>query len=281
MKPDVVPFIYINLDRSVERRRYMEQLADRLSLASQISRYSAVDASVADSLTQAAYRPHRLGPFWELTPWEVAVFESHRDLWRRVCEERWDAAVIMEDDVLATKSLKPIAECLFENSSEFDVVHLDGTALSYRFGPVRRAGEYELRAVLQTIQSSACYIVSLEGARRLLHESSSYCDHIDDFIFRPRRGWRCYQLWPAVAVQGMFVQPPVNVSESSVLDSERTANASKLRSVSKGPIWYRISKEPRRVHIRLKRKLGGDRRLFRTGGLISQPPLADGLPPYK
>ncbi len=278
------PIFYINLDRVPERQRHMQAALREVGLADRAERFPAVDARDPDALRDTGYAPGRWRERWSLTPTLIACFESHRALWRRIAEEQHPLALIMEDDVFLSARLKDTLAALEQAAPAFDVIRLDTCHGHYRFGPPLRAGGLHLRPILQVVPSAACYVLSRSGARKLVARSQVYCDHVDDFLFTPRRGWRMLQSWPAVAVQGMFAQVGAGAGAEAgdalaqVSRSERLSVPSEHAPPDKGPVAYRLMKEFRRSLRKAGRKLGGDARLRARGGIIGCPPTADDLP---
>ena len=273
-----LPLHFINLDRVPERADFMHAQCAAAGFAS-VTRFSAID--VKRMRPCARYRPERWGEYWSLLPSEVAVFESHRAIWEKIAaSER--PGVVMEDDVLISRHAGRICEMLAARHEQFDMVKLDGLSLPLRLGPATQVGEAEIRPLRSVVvPSAAAYLLSPAGARLLLHWSEQYCDHLDDFITRQRRGYRAYQLLPAVAVQAMFAElSGVEHLPPSVAGSERTSNAPGGRA-PKGPLIYRLFKQARRTWRKLKLATGADRRLVARGGFVGEVPLAQDLSGYR
>ncbi len=273
------PIFYINLDRAPARRAFMEKQFAALNLGNP-TRFAALDVKNPATLQNANYKPGGWRARWSLTPTEIANFESHRALWQHIVDEDMKSAVIMEDDIFLSKTLKAGLYETAKRTEAFDVIRLDGNKGLYRFGPDLSVGAVHMRTILETVPSSACYMVSLAGAAKLLQYSAVYCDHTDDFIFSQHTDVKTHQIWPAIALQGMFSKS-TDPDASDILVSERTSVKSESTAPNKGPLLYRISKELRRVYLRMARKLFKDRALLKRGGHIGYPPLADDLPPYR
>ena len=273
---------YINLDRVPQRAEFMESQLSKLGLIDCVQRIPAIDAAVEGSIENSGYAPCDWRPRWNVARTLVAGFTSHRIAWQQVVDGHFSSAVIMEDDLLFSAEL-PEAVRQLENSLEsFDVVKLDGADQSRRYGPALEFGSVKMRPILQEVPSAAAYMVTLGGARRLLELSERFADHIDDFIFRPRTDWRCFQLFPAVGVQGMFCHESATADCSwLVAKSERVSNPALNAGVEKGPYSYRVSKQIVRSLLKVQQKLGGDRLLEQSGGFIGRPTLAADLGPYE
>ncbi len=270
---------YINLDRVPDRAAHMEAELARAGLTD-VERFAALDAR--SGVETPRYAPRSWGPYWTLTPTEVAVFESHRAVWTRILAENLSAAAVFEDDILAVPGLGTALADLAGGAHLFDVVKLDGAPGIARLGPEEEIGPQPVRAILQVLPSAAAYVLSAEGAEKLLLRSDRYCDHLDDFVMRPRHGWRAFQLMPARAVQGMFLAPgAARQMPGSLGISERTASTDGNTGYDRGPALYRLGKEARRAGLRLARRLWADRALLARGGRIGEVPLADGFGAYR
>ncbi len=272
-------YMFINLDRVPERARFMEGQARKVGIDAQIDRIAATDA-----LTEAPsdrYRPHGWGPRWELSRSEIACFESHRRCWQRLRDEGLSHAVILEDDVILSTRLPEAVAALCAAGPPADVVKLDGVRQMVRYGsriPVG-ASEFGLRAILQTVHSAGCYLVSAAGADKLLAASASFCDHLDDFVFNPRAAWSIAQIEPAVALQAVLAAG--FHASGEVGQSERTRQAGINAAKARGPLPYRVLKEARRSARALRWRLYADRRLRAGGGRIGPVPLAADLGDYR
>ncbi len=235
---------YINLDRVPERASHMAAELSAAGLEA-VERFSACDAR--GHMKSPGYAPESWGEYWTLKPSEVACFESHRTLWGRIAGGTRGVAVF-EDDILAVPALGPAVDALAVAQETYDIVKLDGGPGQVRLGPIRPLAGLSVRPILQALPSSAAYMVSPDGAKKLLRASERYSDHLDDFISRPRAGWRAFQLDPALALQGMFADASAAARvPGAVAESERTADAAINAGYDKGPMLYRLHKELRRT----------------------------------
>ncbi|MFZ2101408.1 MAG: hypothetical protein WAU86_12675, partial [Oricola sp.] len=113
--------------------------------------------------------------------------------------------------------------------------------------------------------------------------SDPYCDHTDDFVFRPRRDYRMLQAIPAVAIQAMFLdseeRATLGLADPAILGSERSSDTRINRRPDRGPLRFRLAKELRRFVRKLRRRLFSDKALLARGGLIAPVEFA-GPPSY-
>ncbi|WP_425046578.1 glycosyltransferase family 25 protein [Primorskyibacter sp. S87] len=280
MVPLTADVYFINLDRVPERAAFMLGQFSNAGISDPI-RFPAIDARSAEMRDCPRYRPHSWGPYWTLRETEIAVFESHRAIWEKIVESDRPAA-IFEDDVLISTQAGAIITALSDYSDRFEMAKLDALAGQVRLGPEMRLGDSRLHPITEVVASAAGYLLSPTGAQSLLRRSQSYCDHLDDFITRPARGYRAIQLTPGIAVQGMFADVRGRDDiPASIAGSERTAFGSEPTSDGRGPVPYRLAKEIRRGWRRSARKIFRDGQLQRQGGLIGEVPLASDLPGYR
>ena len=272
-QPEAAVF-YINLDRVPERRNFMEAQFAHAGLAS-YTRFSAVDARRPDALNDNGYRPG-VGSRWGLKHSEIACFESHRAVWKRVVQLGLPRAAIFEDDVEMSTDAGRVIEALLKNGSGFDFVKLDFSPKRLRFGAEQRIADIPVRPMLEMAPSAAAYMLSLEGCRKLLAWSETYSDHLDDFVSNPRPDWRMYQVFPAVGVQ-MIWSRQQNDSAEQVKTSEREGDRQTNLRLDKGPMWFRLRRELLALRRKLGWKLGGQTRLLRQGGFVGYIPCADDL----
>lgn len=271
---------FINLERSTQRKQHMLSEARRIHLDG-LRDFPAVDAKIFKaSQLSPYYKPKSWSYYWELTLGMLATFESHRLLWE-ACEKQKKAPfLICEDDIILSKKMPSVIEELAQHMEKFDLVHLDASPGIYRLGKPQKWGKIEVAPVLQPLSSAAAYIISPSGAKKNAKLArNGFCDHPDDFITRPHKNYRVFQVLPAVAIQGMFVNQQ-NVPPE-IRESEREAIPQLNTPISKGPIAYRLAKEMWRGTRRISRKYFSDRGLLNRGGSIDTIPLAKDLPNYR
>ena len=261
---------FINLKRSPERTKYISQEAKRVGLKD-FHFFNAIDAKSKNiSEISVLYNPKSWKAYWELTPTEVAVFESHRLLWEKCAKTNNIPFLICEDDIIMSSKLPFVLDEISKDTFKFDVIHLDCSDAVYRLGkPKKLDVAISLAPVLQPLASAAAYVISPSGARKLLYMSrNGFCDHVDDFITRPRKNFCILQILPAICVQGMFSKSSNVPFEIKI--SERTLNSNEIDFIHKGPFAYRLLKELRRFARSTSRKLLLDKSLINKGGSVGK-----------
>ena len=275
---------FINVEGMPRRRAHMHDQLRSMELHDVIDRWPAVDAADYQDLANTSYAPgHWRSAKWELSKFEVAVFESHRSIWQQMVQTGEGPVVVLEDDVVLSNRFREVMVDLAMIDSHFDVVKLDGIFKTRRFGPPLEMESYTqlnfaIRPIVQTISSAAGYILSNEGAAKLVGWSTSYSDGVDDFLFQPRDDYRLYQAFPAVCAQGVTLLSRRELVETQPLfvRGENAPNYVAARR-SGGPIAFRMVREIKRGMRRLRRILFEDKRLIGSSGFIGVVPLADDL----
>ena len=106
--------LYINLDRSTERRAAMEKQLDRLGLSSIYARFPALDGATLNSPRSA------------IKPGENGCFQSH---YRALMSARAKGKCVhmVEDDALLSENVRPVIEQAIAQNvfDQFDVVFTD------------------------------------------------------------------------------------------------------------------------------------------------------------
>jgi GR25 family glycosyltransferase involved in LPS biosynthesis len=105
--------LYINLDRSMDRRRTMEDQLRRFNLAGRYARFAAIDA-------------RDIAASGQIQPGEAACFQSH---YQALLKGRssGSAVHILEDDVLLSQYLEEAARTIVASNlfDRFDIVFTD------------------------------------------------------------------------------------------------------------------------------------------------------------
>lgn len=195
----------INLDRHAGRMRFMAAQLEAIGLP--CVRFPAVNgydpAAIADA---------DVAPFADLSRGEIGAWESHRGVWREIV--RQDApAIVLEDDVVLSSDFGRL-DFPDEVLAEADIVKLDYFRRPSSYGarriPVGGEGRHAQRLVGSERLASA-YLVTPEGARRLLAGSRRCFEPVDELIFQQhsRLFWdlRIWKVMPAVAAQMRFMVP--------------------------------------------------------------------------
>ncbi|KUJ86118.1 hypothetical protein AVO45_03905 [Ruegeria marisrubri] len=265
---------YINLDRVPERREFIESHFVERGLGLP-TRLSATDAAEPGALDHTGYVPGT-GGRWGLKLSEIACFESHRRIWEIAVDRDLKAVAIFEDDLRLSRHAADVIDNLLAGAEDYDLVKIDYCPKINRFGPEVDINGVVVRPLLTMASSAGGYILSKNGAERLLARSAQFSDHLDDFIFTPGSEWRMFQCFPAVAIQFVLQRDAEDIPE--VLKTSERTQASAINSgLDKGPLWFRLRRELLAARRKLEWRLGGEKKLLEQGGFVGHIPCADDL----
>ncbi len=186
----------INLDRSPERMALMTQRLDGLPF----ERFPAIDGKEIDYA----------GP---LSCGEAACVMSHRALWQRLLDSDEPFICILEDDIEVSPDFPDLVQDTDWLPARFDTIKLETCAIPtlLQQSGVIDFGERRLKRIRSAHWGSAAYVISRDGARRLLAASNGLDMPVDWILFNlPHlRGQIAYQLLPAPCKQDVENIPSV------------------------------------------------------------------------
>jgi GR25 family glycosyltransferase involved in LPS biosynthesis len=270
--------VYINLDRAPQRRKFMEKELERVGIEGAF-RFSAIDANKEGALNQAGFSSGA-GDRWTLPKSAIACFESHRAIWKLAVDQKLEAIVIFEDDVLLSDEIHDIISNLMASSKKFDVVKLDIGGSYAKCGITTKISSLNVRKLFARLSSAGAYILSYSGAKKLLARSKTYGDTVDDFIFSPSPDWNMYQLFPAAVSQVVNLDNSKGslnyLMEHGVLEGEREKSPDfEGKKMSRGPFYFRIKKEFKRLVKKISWIFYGKNKLLGQGGYYGLIPLRE------
>ncbi|MCQ8784129.1 glycosyltransferase family 25 protein [Mangrovibrevibacter kandeliae] len=173
----MVGIVFINLDRAVERRRFMERQGERLGL--RLERARALEpGDIEPALMQ------RLSGQWErpLDPAEVAAFLSHRAQWARALADD-EGLLILEDDAVLSPRLPEVLARLPRDYDAITLEHFERRKFFRRKGAAVAAGPAVVRPLLRDKAGAAAYLLSPHGAARLLAIADTHAAPADAFLW--------------------------------------------------------------------------------------------------
>tara|TARA_Y100000034_G_scaffold125539_1_gene175300 strand:- start:122401 stop:123156 length:756 start_codon:yes stop_codon:yes gene_type:complete len=117
---------YINLDKSVERRTFMEQQFQEFGIP--IERYSAILGKAMDAKLLKKLKGHFniLTHFPYLNPGEIGLTATYFKLWKEIQNQDEKFAVILEDDALIQNDFFSKINDIFSEVSPNDFVDISG-----------------------------------------------------------------------------------------------------------------------------------------------------------
>jgi len=194
----------INLDRSPDRLRYFTAQATAGGIP--FERIRAIDGRELDTTDFA----HTVAATYEFQPIDagyVALFMTHKQIWQQIVDSQQPHAAVFEDDAVLASDLRVTLDAIDRERPEFDVIKLETTHRKVVCG--RRAIELASGNSLQTLRSwhggTAGYVISRQGAQKLLQLKDQVSDVIDQVMFNPLSRvcsqLNVYQLNPAGCIQ--------------------------------------------------------------------------------
>jgi glycosyl transferase, family 25 len=177
----------INLDRQIERLRWMERNLGQAEIA--FRRVRAVDATRLnpDFITgRTKDNSHKL------TRFDVAAIMSHRKAWRALLRSPAPHCVVFEDDIHIGHGFAALAAALDAGGARFDIVKLEsvGEPVLIDKGKGCDLAGRQLCPLRSANMGAAGYVVNRTAAAALLQSTRSLAVPIDWFMFADDYLWR-------------------------------------------------------------------------------------------
>lgn len=195
----------INLDRRPDRLEHMTAQFRRLKIP--FERIPAVDGQRSEVISEA--RKCGAGQTgWAMSAGAYAIFQSHREVWRRLVASEETYGMVFEDDLVLANG---ISTYLTDGwvPLDADIVKLETyeSRIHLERGPGVPAGSRLLYRLRSRHAGAGCYVISAVAASRLLAASDGVpVDPVDEFIFNDNspmfKSLIIYQMDRAPAIQG-------------------------------------------------------------------------------
>jgi glycosyl transferase family 25 len=231
-----IPVYYINLDRSPDRRAFMEDQFEKLGLSA--TRIAAVDGFALNAAQMAGAM---------LPPGELGCFMSHRLAWKAFLDTDKPHAIILEDDVRLGEYLSMLASSSRWIPDDADIVRLE--TLGRRIGistAMRAIPGGNISRLLTRDVGTAGYLLNRREAARLLSEEPMI-KAVDLIVFSTKAVTErvIYQAVPALVEQ---LQRVSGTFESTLLEERRRIRKARIRPAL-------LKRIPREI-VRIWRKRG-------------------------
>ncbi|WP_319520416.1 glycosyltransferase family 25 protein [uncultured Martelella sp.] len=213
----------INLDREVDRLSYIERMMAAREI--RFTRIAATDARLICNEEMRALSAFPLAFSREMTCGEIGCYLSHVCAWKKLLESDAPAAAVFEDDVELSGAARDVLADL-ENllPPEIDIVKLETSRKPTEMARQAevRLGAYEVRQLVGCHIGSAGYVITRQGAEKMLERSAKLSVPIDAALFDPRAGIRqglsIMQLVPALCIQTPYDQSgPIGIHMGSAI----------------------------------------------------------------
>lgn len=197
---------FLNLDRALDRRIFMERQFSRLGL--RVERVAAIDGR---HLRAEDVEHYRQGFYHLLLDTEIACFLSHRHCWKLIAKGYASWGCVFEDDVYLSSALPDfLNKGSWPDHIELLSFEKFNETLLCKKNPVWQGEGYEIYQNSVYNPGGGGYIVSKRMAEILVKKSKTFSHLVDGFLFNPRREvpseYGAYQLNPALCVQGYNIE---------------------------------------------------------------------------
>lgn len=165
---------YINLDKSIERRTFMENQFKELKIP--ITRMPAVYGKELpqDFLIKAKKQHNILTHFPNLNDGEIGLTKTYFDLWKIVANQKEEFSIILEDDALLTSDFFKDLQNLLELITKNDFIDIAGRKGFYTL----EKNNYLSKFIIPALQTTG-QIVGKEAAKKLADNLTTYYAPID------------------------------------------------------------------------------------------------------
>jgi glycosyl transferase family 25 len=217
-------FYLINLDRDVERRRWMDAQLRRQRLS-----YERIVGVPGDALAAADASYHAAPARAHLSAPEIGCLLSHLRVWRAIASGPSEHAVVFEDDVHLVPDFRIFVDRLRLSPDELCVHRLEtfrARVTLDRF-PAYRVGHRAAYRLNTNHGGAAAYVLNRRTARHLLSFREQLAHLPDVELFDPTRRavgpLITYQWTPAPCIQDfLMVRTPHGQGFGSNLDHDRS-----------------------------------------------------------
>ena len=177
----------INLKRSQERRKHIEGQLSTLGIQFEI--IDAVDGSELSEETinnfknirKAAY-PKKDRRAWDVSDGVIGCALSHLKAYQEIINRDIEISIILEDDAALSKGLLKLYDPLLinriKNIHNLDILQLAAVKQHFAYLPqLKYRGRQKIAEGMtigmpaKTVPGTCCYLITLEGAKKLLQAS--------------------------------------------------------------------------------------------------------------
>lgn len=262
--------LYINLDRSLDRREQVEAELAKAGVAAE--RVSGFDGKRDMGKLPTTYSPtRRMFVGKQLNVAEIGCVESHRRALRLLVDAGDAFGVILEDDVELLDGFREAVQAVISDTAGWHIVRLEwrkaGVLADTR---VSLATGHRLVVPKNMTFGAAAFLYSREGAQRALKALDGGYFQTPDAELGSRAGpaFRIYQLDPPVAVEKPLESLLGNKPEYVGGSDRESSDRNQLQVIGNGlyRLWIslrrRWSAKPNAARLKRKsdqiRKLKGE-----------------------
>ncbi len=177
----------VNLEQSVERKLYMENLLKDYPLEYEF--IPAVDGRKIQDL-EAVYDKNKAVKIAkrELNAGEIGCALSHKKIYKKMIDEHIPQALILEDDITILKNFMPVYTALSKQKIGNKIVLLDAnkTKKMKAIWKKKIINNYAMYLVLNNYAGTYGYVIGLEAATRIYNHSIKILAVADDWKYYRR-----------------------------------------------------------------------------------------------
>lgn len=199
-----IPIIVLNLERDTDRLKHIKEQLDTLELP--YLRFSATDKLSLTEKDRKLYsqRLALLSCTRELSDGEIACALSHIRIWQGIVEMKQPFTLILEDDAVLMPEIKEVLLALQEIPDNYDLINFNTTKKQTPFGDYITS-QHQLTALKGTANMTSAYLLTFEGAKKLLDKALPIRMPADDLTGRTHiTGIKAHGVFPAVAAIAGF-----------------------------------------------------------------------------
>ncbi|CCQ12671.1 glycosyl transferase, family 25 [Pseudoalteromonas luteoviolacea B = ATCC 29581] len=190
------PVYVINMDSSIER--WETTFARLQSIGMNATRISAtVGKALKENEVAAWYdenanakRHHR-----PLTPGEIGCYISHFKIWQALVEQNQPYCVVLEDDLTIESHLAEVL-ALIPKLKSWDMIKLSDDRANPFINQLSLSEAFTLGNYLKVPNGCQGYVISLEGAKKLLQRKPFFRPVDVDLQFHSEIGLRLFGIKP-------------------------------------------------------------------------------------
>jgi|TARA_B110000971_G_C19997288_1_gene495000 glycosyl transferase family 25 len=165
---------YINLDKSIQRRAFMENQFKKLNIPA--TRMPAVyGKKLSEDFLKKAKKQHQiLTHFPYLNDGEIGLTKTYFDLWKIVAKQEEEFSIIFEDDALLTQDFFKDLQYLLKSITVNDFIDISGRKGFWSLQKKKYVSKFIIPALQTTGQ-----IIGKEAAKILTENLIKYYAPID------------------------------------------------------------------------------------------------------
>nr|VFK22067.1 MAG: Glycosyltransferase involved in LPS biosynthesis, GR25 family [Candidatus Kentron sp. MB]VFK27666.1 MAG: Glycosyltransferase involved in LPS biosynthesis, GR25 family [Candidatus Kentron sp. MB]VFK74382.1 MAG: Glycosyltransferase involved in LPS biosynthesis, GR25 family [Candidatus Kentron sp. MB] len=186
-KPNALPILVINLERSVERREWMQRHLSELGLDCRI--VDAIDGLEEDLQRSEYYNDRKIVRTRgrRLLSTEIGCVLSHKKCYELMMAEHIPEALILEDDVVLSEEFPSLVEEILNSDIPYELLRFvcSVKALTGKMREVAQIDSCRIGRMRSNPYGAYAYLIKNIGARKMFKALSDIYLPIDFLMNRP------------------------------------------------------------------------------------------------